>query len=1114
VRKKALRRLWALAAAGVLLVCALSLVGVNVWLNTASFARLIHGRSRTVLVEWTRARMFWPGRIELEGVRVRGNNRHVQWFIECREATVDIDLTALSSRVLRIRGLKGRGFRYIMRRRPPAGFDPEDTADFPGIPGLSLEPAAPVPTGPPKPPGWQFDLHGVDLQEVREIWINEYRLRGKGRIAANVHTQARGPLSIDHVQLVMNAASLRVGSQPVSDDLDLDLALDLNRLMPQEAHAEDVFRALSGRVQLTGDVDSLGFLHSYLAHAGGLEVTGGGRLTCDARVDGGQLLPGTVIRLDAPRLAASFPGFRFAGNGTMDGNVKLESGEPAPVSELRIALRDMQLSGSKKIGTGPTNGLDIVVRARDPNYLDGFLDPEVKVRIASFQIPDLSRFNDLLPGGAGVTLASGRAEVAADLDLTHGLNETGNIRVHGEDVVLDLNGHPLAVDLDLEVPHSAGFHGSRLSIADTRLHLHSWPLAGQSTPWSILLDIETGEMVLENDESAGPGRWRSLRPADGRLTLSGRLSDIGLLNNYLNYGTWLRLQGAVDLTADLSMKQRQISPGSRVGLAVEHLKAHLLDWTMEGRGMVQGRSLEDDAAEIVVDFDQAEVFRAGMPHLQAPSLHIRGWGTDLSGRGGGFEGLKVRLDLAQAEVPDLAAFNRYLPATGMIALLGGKGSLRGHAQLSAEGGNAVVRLMAHAAKARIGGEAITTDLNLDLGMSTANPTSRRFDLDKIKLRLDGTRWQGDAGAEQEPWEGEMELVDGRLSLAQAPVLDGTFKLDLRDTRPLTYILAEKSKVLRWFDPWLTLKDVEGTATVHMGEQTVRLDSVELKSDQVNLSAGMSLVASESSGQPRIEDLRVRGELARPLVIEFATLNDLLGRDNVLDFSAGSGELDGSVGVAGDTVAGVLGLVGKGLAVRVRGEPIETDLACNIQMGTEEVSSQRFDISGTSVRFDNTRWIGDEKAGKRPRWWAKLRVAEGQVKLARPLEIDATVEMKLRDTAPLVYMLAETKKVVRWFGGLLQVQNVTGTARLHMGADGTRFDAIQVTGENLRIEGFMAFAGGPEHALFHVRLHGLGVAVELRDGENHFTIIKPRQWYEDRLALAGMPVRDRSGGDGH
>ncbi|TDI28528.1 MAG: hypothetical protein E2P03_11130 [Acidobacteria bacterium] len=955
-----MRRLLVVGSVGLLLVLVLSWVGVNVWLNTDSFSRLINGRSRNVLVEWTRARMIWPGHVELDGVRVRGNNRHVQWYVEFDHIAADIDLSALRGRVFRTASVRGQGIRYLMRRRLPEGFDLESTRNFPDIPGLAVEPVAPPRIGPPRPAGWHFEFQGIELEEVKELWVDEYRVLGSGRISADLKFQVRGLFSMDDLRLEFGAARVIIGSDTVSENLDMDIAIDLDKFMTHGAHFADVLHAWSGRVKLDGDIQGLGFLRYYLAHAQGLKISGGGRLVCDFLLDHGRLLPDTSMSLDTDLLAVSFPGFDFYGQGRIQGSVEFEAGKAVPVSEMRLSLHDVKVFRSSSEDPDVAEaGLDIVVRVHDPDYLKGFHDPEVMVNLSGLDIPDLGVFSDILPGGAGVKLSSGRAELNARLNLSPGLQETGDIRIRGKDVVLDLKGRPLALDLELDVPHHAGFDEHRLSIKGTSLLLKRKPLAGQTKAWSIGLEVDEGEMTMEARQGSGRKRWRSLRPADGRLALSGRISDLGLLNDYLAYGKWLELNGPADLAVNLIMKQRHISPGSSVRLEADALTARFLDWTVEGRAVVEGHSLKDDASELVLDFEDVEVSSAGKPHLRGSRLHLRAWGPDLGGHDGGLEGLNVRLELAQAEVMDLVTLNQYLPHSDILAFSGGVGSLGGHAQFSADGGDAAFHLAARGVSVQISGESIVTDLDLDLRMRTDRPASRRFDLDKVELRLSGTRWEGDSGHADLPWHADLALIDGEVTLTEPPVLDGTFKLELRDTRPLTYLLEKKSKALRWFDPWLTLKDVEGTAHVHLEDGELRLDDLELRSDEVNLSAALTLVESGPDGKKRVERLRVRGELARPLILEFKSLNDLLHRNGVFTFSSGRGKIEGYVDLTGDAVDVAFELNGERIMAMVRGESIETDLTFDIEMRTESIASHHFDIGGTRVRFDNTAWVGDK-----------------------------------------------------------------------------------------------------------------------------------------------------------
>ena len=100
--------------------------------------------------------------------------------------------------------------------------------------------------------------------------------------------------------------------------------------------------------------------------------------------------------------------------------------------------------------------------------MTGFQNPEVILQLPDLEIPDLEYFGAVIPQGIGVTVVGGRAHVEADLDLTESTGG-GELRIRGEDVVLNLRGRRLTGGLELDVRYAGGFEHPRLSIAGTRL---------------------------------------------------------------------------------------------------------------------------------------------------------------------------------------------------------------------------------------------------------------------------------------------------------------------------------------------------------------------------------------------------------------------------------------------------------------------------------------------------------------------------------------------------------------------------------------------------------------------------------------------------------------------
>jgi len=442
----------------------------------------------------------------------------------------------------------------------------------------------------------------------------------------------------------------------------------------------------------------------------------------------------------------------------------------------------------------------------------------------------------------------------------------------------------------------------------------------------------------------------------------------------------------------------------------------------------------------------------------------------------------------------------------VFSLSSGLGALRGHAELSKNAGSAVLGVTARDVVAFVRGEPVTTNLVLGVEMSAPDPLSGHFTLDAARLRLDGTRWVGseEESAATSTWWGNIEVVDGDVEFGHPPTVDATVRMGLRDTLPLMHALLPKGKMLRWFEPWLVGRNVEGDARAHIGPAGIRLDAVDIRSEHIRISGELDIRSPEpGDASHAVEHLDVRGEFLDPLPIHFAELNRFLPRDGLVGFPSGEGTLLGFVEFEGDTGTAALELDGRDVTLIVRGEAIETDLELDIEMRSDAIASHRFDVSGTELRLDDTHWIGDEEAARRPMWWGEILLTDGEILLGHPLTVDATVELGMYDTRPLVHLLAARSKVVHWFHRLLEIKDVDGTARVHLGADGIRFDHIDVSGRYMKIEGRMEFNEGREYVLLHMRLYNLEAAVEVVDGKREIKFVESRDWFEKRLLGPGV-----------
>ena len=154
--------------------------GINLYLATPAFRRAVSFDPAQLLIEYDRAYSIIPGRVHVEGLRIRGRDPSIEWILtlsRCDFAFYPSDLLRQRFHATRVRG-EGLSLRLRRRLSSPT---PREVAALPPVPGFADPPIK----GPPEPPLtdanyhlWSVDLEDVTAAHVREVWIDGLRLSG------------------------------------------------------------------------------------------------------------------------------------------------------------------------------------------------------------------------------------------------------------------------------------------------------------------------------------------------------------------------------------------------------------------------------------------------------------------------------------------------------------------------------------------------------------------------------------------------------------------------------------------------------------------------------------------------------------------------------------------------------------------------------------------------------------------------------------------------------------------------------------------------------------------------------------------------------------------------
>lgn len=486
---------WVLLAGGVALLL-LYIGGANYFLRSPDLHRRIFKHPEKLLVTWERAWTLWPGRVHLDGVEIRGQNRNLQWWASLDRVRVSVDLPRLAVRTFHARSIAGEDLTFHLRLRlPPDGTaptGPEGEPLAPPIPGLDNPPQPPpeelVSRAPgERPPGWKIHLDGIDLDGFRRVWIDRYRLEGGGTLSGSMELQVRGDLAVQDVRLRFHDGRLTTGPEELLERVDLELDAALDRFRPRGQKGLEFLRFVSGDLSLETRTASLDFLDPLLTRVPGLDLDGGGELTVDAGLDHGRPTEGSRLELVPEGVDLTFHGYRAGGTGQLRGEI--EEGGTTRITARFESFR-LRLPQPEPAVTLNGRGLTFSARTEELTLAEMPPPPEVEIGLEALEIPDVTAFDDWLPEGPGVRLERGTGSVAAHgvLDARSGTGR-GEVTLGLRDLIarrvgegagegagqLEVRGD---LDVGVEIP---GFDLDRrtFEIADGRIGLTDFQATGR-----------------------------------------------------------------------------------------------------------------------------------------------------------------------------------------------------------------------------------------------------------------------------------------------------------------------------------------------------------------------------------------------------------------------------------------------------------------------------------------------------------------------------------------------------------------------------------------------------------------------------------------------------------
>lgn len=334
---------------------------------------------------------------------------------------------------------------------------------------------------------------------------------------------------------------------------------------------------------------------------------------------------------------------------------------------------------------------------------------------------------------------------------------------------------------------------------------------------------------------------RSLLPrTSGRVAGQWQFSSLKWVTTLFVHVPWLTLDGSGQVQGDVTLDHGVLAPGSRLDVPRVQAQADVLGQRVTGTGSAHAQLEVDQAGHprSRVDVALSQYSVAALDDLKRP--YIRGndlrlytrTDPDLTKARGTLE---ARADFTEAQVPDLRAYNRFLP-NDHLRFDGGAGTLSGQLALDAAGnaGNGRVRIAGRGAQVHAAGLALRADVDIDLKLQRADLQRQRFHIGGSTLALRNVSFAqpGNAGS---GWWARASLPRAQLDVDdQRLAVDGQVSARMKNVGFLLDLFSQDGDYPQWMVKLVDVGTVQASARVRWQRKDLVVEDIQASNERLDL----------------------------------------------------------------------------------------------------------------------------------------------------------------------------------------------------------------------------------------------------------------------------------------
>ncbi|MCB1502275.1 MAG: hypothetical protein KDK07_21260 [Bauldia sp.] len=256
--------------------------------------------------------------------------------------------------------------------------------------------------------------------------------------------------------------------------------------------------------------------------------------------------------------------------------------------------------------------------------------------------------------------------------------------------------------------------------------------------------------------------------ADVDLPIGG----LDFLNTFLNNVADLTVGGEATIKGRLAYSKGALTPGADIVIEAEKLKVDLPPYSVSGVGQVEAKVDEARPETLVATLAFKSISATHEPAKQVMfdgeniSIAVERSALVLPELSTEKVPHRIALNLPSVSVPDVNAYQRFLPDEWNATLAGGNGSLEGTAEMSATDLDVDLLLRSDAAEVKLTRNSFQSNLNLGIKARGGTDAGKAtIDVSGTFVELDNSKVSDNDGDDSKPWDTRFGIASGSATFA-------------------------------------------------------------------------------------------------------------------------------------------------------------------------------------------------------------------------------------------------------------------------------------------------------------------------------------------------------------